>query len=277
MESQTPAKCHLLRLPREIRDQIYSDVVDTPALAPPICPTKLGESIEVDHTWCSGYYQKKFPPISCLSLLLCNRLIAAEVGELVARKNNNKKTALRYKLDLMIWDCDYETTWLSLPVPLKYVKTVEVDVRFFRYGGPQWAEDSTTMLMQNLLQLLDRFLTNGPVFIRPRSRPLSLSPRTLHHPPYLDNLSITLVPMLQGSSSSPSNYQVLDFPGQKLSADNFLKAEVDAYICLREYVSLIANSGLLFGQIKSLQLRYGTTTGGGDQGITNVYDVKKFM
>ena len=80
--------------------------------------------------------------------------------------------------------------------------------------------------------------------------------------------------MLQNTSpSSPSNYQVLDFPGQKLGADNFLKAEVDAYIRLSKYLPLIANSGLLFGKIKTLQLRYGTTTGG-DGGITNVYDVK---
>lgn len=271
MESQNLAKCHLLYLPREIRDQIYSEVVDTPALAPPICPTESDDCIEEDQGWGCGYYQKSFPQISCLSLLRCNRHIRTEVSELIARKNNKKNTALRYKLDLMIWDCDLQPTWLSLPAPLKYVKTVEVDVRFFRYGGPQWA-DHPTVLSQYLLQLLRRFLINGPVFIRPRSRPLLI----FHCPPLLDNLTINFIPMLQSasSSSSPSNYQVLDFPGQKLGADNFLKAEVDAYIRLSKYVALIANSGLLFGKIKSLQLRYGTKTEDCDGGMTNVYDVK---
>ena len=269
METQNPAKCHLLHLPREIRDQIYSDVLDTPSLAPPICPTEADDCIEEDQGWACGYYQKTFSPISCLSILLCNRLIGAEMSELIARKNNNKKTALRYKLDLMIWDCDLQPTWLSLPVPLKYVKTVEVDIRFFRYGGPQWASHPT-VLSQYLLQLLRRFLTNGPVFIRSHSLP----ELPLHRPPHLDNLTITFIPMLQKTSpSSPSNYQVLDFPGQELDADDFLKAEVNAYIRLSKYVALIANSGLLFGKIKTLQLRY-ETTGGDDGGMTNVYDVK---
>lgn len=274
METQNLAQCHLLYyLPREIRDQIYSNVLDTPAVAPPICPTEVDDCIEEDQGWGCGYYSNRFPPISCLALLLCNRLIAAEVSELIAHKNNNNKTALRYKLDLMIWDCDLQPTWLSLPVPLKFLKAVEVDVRFFRYGGPQWA-DHPTVLSQYLLQLLRRFLTNGPVFIRPRSQhpphlPLLLSS---HRPPYLDTITLNFVPMLEPSSSSASstsNYQVLDFPGQKLSAENFLKAELGAYIRLSKYISLMANSGLLFGKIKTLQLRYY-----GEGGKTSRYDVK---
>lgn len=286
METQNPKAYHLLHLPREIRDQIYSDVLDTAALAPPICPTEIDNCIEEDQGWGCGYYQKSLPPISCLSLLLCNRLISAEVIELITRKNNSEKTALRYKLDLMIWDCDLQPTWLSLPVPLKYVKVVDVDIRFFRFGGPQWA-DHPPVLSQYLLQLLRRFLTNGPVFIWPRSGPPLPSS---HRPPHLDNLSITFISMLQKSSSS-KNYQVLNFPGQNYSAEEFLKAEVNAYSRLSKYIPLLANSGLLFGKIKSLQLRYdGTTTtttgsggGGGSEGgedddgdeiLANVFDVK---
>lgn len=113
METQNPAACHLLHLPREIRDQIYSDVLDTAGLDPPICPTETDYCIHEDQGWGCGYYQKSFPPISCLSLLLCNRLISSEVTEMITRKNNNKKTAFRYKLDLMIWDIDLQPTWLT--------------------------------------------------------------------------------------------------------------------------------------------------------------------
>lgn len=265
MEGQNAARCYLLDLPQEIRDQIYSDILDLPAFAPPICPTDAEDCIEEDQGWGCGYYSKTFPPISCLALLLCNRSIAAEVSEVIARRNNNKETALRYKLDLMIWDCDLQPTWLSLPVPLKYVRKVEVEVRTFRYGGPPWA-DYPSQLSQYLLQLLRRFLTNGPAFIRSHSQQkLSISH---HRPPQLDSLTITFIPMLDQSISSSSNYQVLNFPGQKLSARNFLQAEVNAYTHLFKYVNLIANSGLLFGKIKSLQLRYGPG------GLTNVHDVK---
>lgn len=289
METQNTATCQFLHLPREIRDHIYSDVLDTAALAPPICPTEADNCIEEDQGWGCGYYQKTFPQISCLSLLLCNRLISAEVIDLITRKNNSGKTALRYKLDLMIWDCDLQPTWLSLPVPLKYVKQVDVDIRFFRFGGPQWA-NHPPVLSQYLLQLLRRFLTNGPHFIWPRSGPPLPSS---HRPPHLDNLSITFISMLQKSSSSSKNYQVLNFPGQHLSAKKFRKAEVDAYSRLSKYIPLLANSGLLFGKIKSLQLHYDgtttTTTGSGgdgeddvddvddvdnDESLTNVFDVK---
>lgn len=68
--------------------------------------------------------------------------------------------------------------------------------------------------------------------------------------------------------TSSSNYRVLDFLDQKLSPENFLKAEVNAYTYLPKYVYVIANSGLLFGKIKILQLRYGPG------GVTNVYEVK---
>lgn len=278
METQNPAAFHLLHLPREIRDQIYSDVLDTTAVAPPICPTEVDNCIEENQGWGGGWYQRTLPLISCLSLLLCNRLISTEVTELITRKNNNKKTVLRYKLDLMIWDCDLQPTWLSLPVPLKYVKAVDVDIRFFRFGGAQWV-DHPTVLSQYLLQLLRRFVTNGPAFIRSRSLPPLPSS---HRPPHLDNLSITVNSMLQNSSSSSNDYQVLNFPGQYFSAEQFLKAEVDAYFRLSKYISRIAQSGLLFGKVKSLQLRYDgnttTTTNGGRDGdeksLTNVYDVK---
>lgn len=286
METQNTAKCHLLHLPREIRDQIYSDVLDTAALAPPICPTEIDNCIEEDQGWGCGYYQKTFPPISCLSLLLCNRLVSAEVIELINRKNKSEKTAFRYKLDLMIWDCDLQPTWLSLPVPLKYVKAVDVDIRFFRFGGPQWA-DHPPVLSQYLLQLLRRFLTNGPVFIWPRSGPPLPSS---YRPPHLDNLTIIFNSMLQKSLFSSKSYQVLNFPGQHFSMENFLEAEGDAYCRLSKYIPLLANSGLIFGKIKSLEYRYygGTTTttgsggGGGEdddddddiESLKKVFDVK---
>lgn len=263
MEGQNAARCHLLRLPQEIRDQIYSDILDLPALAPPICPNDAEDCIEEDQGWGCGYYSDTFPPISCLALLLSNRVIAAEVSEVIARRNKNKETALRYKLDLMIWDCDLQPTWLSLPVPLKYVRKVEVDVRIFRYEGIPWA-DYPSQLSQYLLQLLRRFLTNGPAFIKSHSE-LSMSH---HRPPQLDSLTITFIPMLEQSFSSSSNYQVLNFPGQKLSVENFARTEINAYIHLSEYVKLIANSGLLFGKIKSLRLRYRPG------GLMHVYDVK---
>lgn len=265
MEGQNPARCHLLHLPQEIRNQIYSDILDLPAFAPPICPTDAEDCIAEDQGWGCGFYSKTFAPISCLALLLCNRLIAAELSEVIARRNNDKKTALRYKLDLMIWDCDLQPTWLSLPAPLQYVKNIEVDVRTFRYGGPPWA-DHPSLQSQYLLQLLRRFLTNGPAFIRPRSQQSLF--RSYPRPPQLDSLTITFIPMLDQTTISSSNYQVLDFPGQKLSAESFLTAEVNAYTHLSKYVDSIAKSGLLFGKIKTLKLRYGPGA------VTNVYDVK---
>lgn len=276
MATQNPAACHLLHMPREIRDQIYSEVLDTPPLAAPNCPTELDDCIEEDQGWGCGYYQKKMPPISCLSLLLCNRLISAEVIELITHKNNNEKTALRYKLDLMIWDCDIQPTWLSLPVPLKYVKVADVGIRFFRFGGPQWA-GHPAVLPQYLFQLLRRFLTNGPLFIWPHSGPPLPSS---YRPPQLDKVSITFISMLQKSSSSSSssstsspssiNYHVLNFPGQHRSVKKFLKEEFNAYYRLSKYIRLLANSGLLFGKIKSLHLHYNgtkTTTTGSSGGV----------
>lgn len=74
--------------------------------------------------------------------------------------------------------------------------------------------------------------------------------------------------MLDQITISPSHYQVIDFPGQKLGAESFLTPKVNAYTHPSKYVDVIAKSGLLFGKIKTLKLRYGPG------GVKNVYDVK---
>lgn len=85
--------------------------------------------------------------------------------------------------------------------------------------------------------------------------------------------------MLQKSASSSNNYQVLGFPGQYFAAEEFLTDEMYAYSRFSKYISIIANSGLLFGKIKSLQLRDDGTTWltrsvCDDEISTKVYDVK---
>lgn len=93
--------------------------------------------------------------------------------------------------------------------------------------------------------------------------------------------------MLQKSLFSSKNYQVLNFPGQHFSMENFLKWEGDAYCRLSKYIPLLANSGLIFGKIKYLQFGYDggitTTTGSGGgeddddndiESLTKVFDVK---
>lgn len=128
------------------------------------------------------------------------------MSEVISWRNNNKKTALRYKLDLKIWACDLQPTWLSLPVPLKVEKIIKVNVRTFRYIYA----DHPSLLSQYLLQLLRRFLTS-PAFIRPRSE----QPLLMPHPPQPDSLTITSTPMLDQTTIFPSHYQVIDFPSQK--------------------------------------------------------------
>lgn len=171
--------------------------------------------------------------------------------EAIARKNETSKVGVQYKLDLMVWDCSLQPTWLSLPAPPGCVKTAEVALRIFRHGGPQRAK-RPSVLAQYLLQLLHLFLTNGPQFILDARHSEHRQPL---YPLHLDMLIINLVPM-----QSPSNSAMNDFLGQKRRPEDFLAAERKAAEELGRYLLCLSKSGLLFGKIRLLRLHYGKSS-----------------
>lgn len=186
----TPTSIRALsKLPRELRDEIYAEVLDF-STSPPKSPTdeavSESDQREEDQGWGVIYYQRHFPSTNLAGLLGCNHQIRDEVLDLIKVEAGG----IAYSVDLMIWENSIQPTWMELPTPPKYTKQLNVTLRMFSHTGPQWGESG--ILGQYLLQMLRRFLYDGPSFAtdppgRRDSRPL--------YPLHLEELTIVLEAM----------------------------------------------------------------------------------
>ncbi len=170
-----------LDLPRELRDRVYADVL-TSERRPPASPEDCGQRRRDIDAWATSRYSTphrpeiyrdiwyEVQPIStaCSGLLSCTRHISQEMVEAIERQSKAGRGGLQYKLDCMVQGDRLWPTWTALPVPLKYVKCLEFDVRDFTMYDEQGRvvkciDDSCFGdLISHLLRLLAQFITRGP-------------------------------------------------------------------------------------------------------------------
>lgn len=91
-----------LRLPREIRDQVYEGTLDSSALPPPSIRKIVDKNPVIRHEGTPGliynyHGRNKTPPISCAGLLCSNQQISEEVGEVLMRRNMKTEEGVQYK------------------------------------------------------------------------------------------------------------------------------------------------------------------------------------
>ena len=259
-----------LLLPREIRDRIYDDVLNEMFRRPESPIEENDDRIEEDQGWGSNFFEHTLPTISCLGLLGCSRQVADELREAISRINIGTETGIQYQLDLMIWDASMQPTWLSLPAPRHFLKSVRVDFRIFRHGEFEWT-GNRPILGQYLLQMLRRFLDNGPHFIKENpTNEVRRAPRDL----CLESLTINFVrmehviPSMRSEDDDNNTKPQLIPRGSGDTLDLVIDEVSDTHpttVCkdqaalwaLKNFLEKIAGSGLLFGRFRFVKLCYG--------------------
>lgn len=161
----------LLTLPRELRNEIYSYLLETFPLE---LPVDLFNSLR--RKWRDGpdgvvrdiLYPIPGPKAASLSLLLCNRQIAAEIREAAEQRYKSKR--LTTELDICVRGYIVSPTWtfLVMPVPDEATLDVKVELRIVSTEGlarnDGWPRQPG-VIFRSLLTLLDQFVHNGPLFV----------------------------------------------------------------------------------------------------------------
>lgn len=156
-----------LRLPREIRDHIYEATLDSAGQQPPKIRTIVAKNpiICQEGTLLGIFYRchgrNSTPQISCAGLLGSNHQISGEMVEIIMRRNNTTKEGVQYKLHVAACHKSLLPIWLSLPAPLKYLRTLHVDFHLSTDEKFEWV-GSIGSLAELSLELLLRFFRYGP-------------------------------------------------------------------------------------------------------------------
>jgi len=119
-----------LLLPREIRDQIYDELLGLEVSRPEFLQGQDGRR-EERHRCGPIYHENQPPQISSLGALSCSHQVSEETQDAIKRKYERNEAGTKWKLDLMISDKCLKPTWLALPVPPKFVKSLDLEVRVF--------------------------------------------------------------------------------------------------------------------------------------------------
>ena len=247
--------CHL---PRELRDHIL-EIVLLAEIEAPAFPQDQDDRREEIQGRGSIYYERTLPLPNLQGLLGCTRQLRQESLETIHRLDTSDGSALQYKLDLAVWGCSLQPTWLLLPVPPKYARQVTVKFRMFDHCAEQWsnrpgeeANGGYAILPQYLLQMLRRFLHHGPSFAtnppgRRNTRPL--------YPLHIDRLQIDFANM--------NTEIIVDVDGTNTLAPlppswtgSWHGPESYAFKDLSLNVRKIARIGILHGSIDEVCVQY---------------------
>ncbi len=158
----TTTRHNLLTLPREIRDEIYLIVLQSPS-EPPHSPSTAGPRFAGFGVF---HPVDVYPQYACQSLQACNHQMNTEVHDLLARHDTTKR-GLNFKLDLMIQAYGIWPTWTLLPGPITHIRNLEVEMRVFREdrGGQFEGDGGPGLIFRPLFHLLSGFFHHGPQFL----------------------------------------------------------------------------------------------------------------
>ena len=241
MTTQTTFR--FLDLARELRDRIYDAVLSSDTLTqPPKSPQEAGErwSEESRLGRFRGIKHSTAPiTYTCSGLLQSNRQIPRELQEAIEWNGG-----VEYHLDIMVGEASLWPTWLALPAPVKYARKMTVDFRnCSRTYGIMWVGDGGPgRVVQNLLRLLGQFVASGPRFLGSRNGVPGASMPELR----LEVLELHLVRMPDDAKP------VVDEDFGHVYPD----PEEEAEFRLQQRLSSLAGSGLLFGKVGVVRLRW---------------------
>ena len=248
-----------LRLPRDIRDNIYRHVLNV-ELQPLISPVdgngkcyKQNVRNQYGDTWSRWRsYQQTLPWVSSHQLMRCSHQLRQEVRESLSQKKTQEN--LRYKLDLVTWNSNLRSTWLSIPAPLKHMRHFEINVRFFRQGNVDWG-----FVNQDLALILARFFKSGLRLWLSRDNNQGYHPQDIIQ---ADTLTVNIIAMLfpLGSITNTSfERAVVAEPGPAHLEPRF--DETTAQFVsdrLQNLLVTIAKAGYLYGKFSRVKLCYRT-------------------
>lgn len=188
-----------------------------------------------------GYRGKsRTPLISSAGFLGTNHQIADEMGEIIMLRNKMTVEGVQYKLHLAACHKSLLPTWLSLPAPLKYVRTLDIDLQLSTHENFEWV-GSVGCLAELSIKVLLRFFRCGPELVEGLEQ-LPLQEQLRRRMPSLDFATINLVAVpLQGVDMRDL---ALEGPPVRLT-----------FHYLDRYLRLSVASELFRGRIKVVRIR----------------------
>ncbi|EON61394.1 hypothetical protein W97_00608 [Coniosporium apollinis CBS 100218] len=165
-----------LNIPRELRDQIYELVLDSPNAAPSSPKCYQGNSAEllkhetpyIELSYCN-YAPRDLPLSASRSLLRLNHQVRDETLAMLSHLTTTRGS--RYVLDIMIEDeVRLYPTWLLIPCSPAvnpHIDTVSVTFRIFgdmreQRSGWEISDSGPGETVWGLHALIQRFLSYGP-------------------------------------------------------------------------------------------------------------------
>lgn len=120
-------EANLFSIPREIRDLIYTALLQIPN-DPPTSPEEAGPRFRKGS---SLYSVERYPEAVYAALLRCNRQLRDEFQEVLFARQPVRD----FRLDCMIKSDDLWPTWILLPCPgTRDIGVLNVDLRLFNVG-----------------------------------------------------------------------------------------------------------------------------------------------
>ncbi|KAL8845783.1 MAG: hypothetical protein Q9221_009081 [Calogaya cf. arnoldii] len=160
-------------LPREVRDEIYTLVLNSPA-PPPVSPKEAGPRYreKVNDSWSdhpdprSVFYPLPSKHVGTIAALSqCNRQLRKELQEFGTSSYLNKN--LTYEIDAMLRGEKLWLTWTNFPYPVTKIDHLRVNLRLFDIyngGGLFWGCGGPGTTFVVLYRALNRLLNHGPGF-----------------------------------------------------------------------------------------------------------------
>lgn len=154
-----------LSLPRELRDQIYLDVLKSESTQPE-SPQSAWPREEVIIYGGQRIYYPLHPDTNPFrSLLGCRRQIRTEVQQLYDHLESGHALPL-FKLDVLVDGNFSWPTWILCPGRSEHVQDLQVDLRIFHNGYHRSSYDQdATLAIRPLFLLLNQFMFHGSNFL----------------------------------------------------------------------------------------------------------------
>ena len=162
--------CHILNIPLEIRNIIYSMVIDD--LDSLRGDVRHGARLEQQGHQAFTIYQTRLPNINTTGLLRTNHQVREETIQAIKCNNATSGRGICYRLYIFNLGNFLSPIWSTRPAPPHFIQSVEVDLKMYSLELLEWTHAWDARVPgktpQCLLQLLRRFICYGPRF-KPRT------------------------------------------------------------------------------------------------------------
>ncbi|CAL8584278.1 hypothetical protein XPA_009882 [Xanthoria parietina] len=246
-----------LQLPRELRDDIYTLLLNSLA-DPPASPKAAGiryREVVTSRTHLNDKCIFYPPPLSrngpAAALSQCNRQLRQELNDLVTSSHRTKDVTCT--VDVMLKSCLLWPTWTSLPPPVATVDHLEINLRLFdlKCGrGLFWCYGEPGATFVVLFRALNRLLHHGPRFLYKDGESQSLK---------INTLTINVLHGY-GTVTQPDHIWFLERDDLELQYERSVERDREQiYDFISQRLQQVVSHGLLSEQIQILRVCDGDT------------------